>query len=66
MSLINPNHPLAAPMAAALSALGWTISRCPHGRIYIDMRGARDVEQIACALEVLFLSLINIDKEILA
>lgn len=65
MSLINPNHPLAATMAAALSALGWTLSRCPQGRIYIDMQGARDIDAAAALLGLLFLGLINTDKEIL-
>ena len=83
MSHINPNHPfnpdhiLAAPMAAAQRALGWRIYRDDRGQIYVNMRpdddgihddAARNARYNAVAtamLAQLFLTLIQTEKEIL-
>ena len=75
---INPDHILAAPMAAAQRALGWRIYRDDRGQIYVNMRpdddddihddAARNARYNAVAtamLAQLFLTLIQTEKEIL-
>lgn len=67
---INVNHPLGSVLAEAIAALDWHIvpaagffkTNAPDAPpFWLDMRGERDVNQCACLLGSLVLSVLTAD-----